>query len=170
VVAAVAAAAVLMGRGPGAPGRTGTSAAVRFQAASVNSLLSSGTGANGELSAALAAVDDCANLTGSIGELTQIRDQRRSEYEQARAVSVSLLPGAGRLKLDLTRALSYSLRADDAYLGWATRQQQGACQEGSEPKLPGLNRQATSFKNQFAQLWNPIAIQHGLPRRSLTSM
>jgi hypothetical protein len=86
-----------------------------------DSLLSSGTGANGELSAALAAVDDCANLTGSIGELTQIRDQRRSEYEQARAVSVSLLAGAGRLKLDLTRALSYSLRADDAYLGWATR-------------------------------------------------
>ena len=171
VLAVVAVAAVLIGRGAAAPGPAGTSAAaVSVQAAGVNGLLSSGTGTNAELSGALAAVNDCADVTGGIGELTQIRDQRHSEFEQARTVPVTLLPGGGRLKLDLVRALYYSLLADDAYLSWATRQGHDACRAGSEPLLADLNRQATSFKDQFTQLWNPVASQHGLPQRSLTSM
>ncbi len=171
MLAAIAVAAVLIGRGAAGPGPAGTSAAaVSVQAAGVNGLLSSGTGTNAELSGALAAVNDCADVTGGLGELTQVRDQRHSEFEQARTVPVSLLPEGGRLKLDLVRALYYSLLADDAYLSWATRQGHDGCRAGSEPLLAGLNRQATSFKDQFTQLWNPVAGQHGLPQRSLTSM
>jgi len=171
VLAAGVVGAILIGRGTAAPDPAGVSAAaVSVQAAGINSLLSSGTGTNAQLSGALAEADDCADVAGSVSELTQIRDQRRSEFEQARTAAVSLLPGGSRLKLDLTRALWYSLLADDAYLTWAARQGQGPCRDGSEPLLADLNREATSFKDQFTQLWNPIASRHELPQRSLTSM
>jgi hypothetical protein len=170
LLAAGAAGAVLIGRGPGPGGGAGTSAAARAQAAHVNRLLSSGTGANAGLTEALAAAGACASVTGSIGELTRIRDQRRTEYEQVQVMPVSLLPQGGRLKLVLAQALYYSLQADDAYLNWASRQDQGGCQASSAPLLPDLNPRATSFKDQFAQLWNPVALRFGFVPRSLDSI
>jgi Protein kinase domain len=140
------------------------------QAAGVNALLSAGAGANPRLLTALGAINQCADMASSVSVLTQIRDQRSTEYGRAQAISVSLLPQGSTLKADLTQALYYSLQADDQYLNWADQQSRGPCQEGSEPALASDNDQASADKDSFTQLWNPIALQYGLTTQSVTSM
>jgi serine/threonine-protein kinase len=140
------------------------------QAADMSSLLTSGAGTNPRLITALSSINRCANVAGSLSTLTQIRNQRSSEYEQAQAISVSLLPQGAAMKTDLAQALYYSLQADDQYLNWASQQSGGPCQDGSEPAVAGDNGQASSFKGSFTQLWNPIAQQYGLTPQSVTSM
>jgi hypothetical protein len=136
----------------------------------MNGLLTSGSGTNPRLLSALGAINQCTDLAGSASSLTQIRNQRSSEYGQAQALSVSLLPQGSVLKTDLTQALYYSLMADNDYLAWASQQSRGPCQDGSEPAPAGANDQASTYKESFTQLWNPIALQYGLTTQSLTSM
>jgi Protein kinase domain len=140
------------------------------QAAGVNALLSSGAGTNPRLLSALGAIDQCTNMAGSVSVLTQIRNQRSSEYGQAQVLSVGLLPQGSTLKTDLTQALYYSLVADNDYLTWASQQSRGPCQDGSEPTPANANDEASTYKQSFTQLWNPIALQYGLTTQSLTSM
>jgi hypothetical protein len=140
------------------------------QAADLSSLLASGAGTNPRLLTALSSVNQCANVAASLSTLTQIRNQRSSEYDQAQAISVSLLPQGAAMKTDLTGALYYSLQADDQYLSWASQQSGGPCQDGSEPAAAADNNQASADKSGFTQLWNPIALQHGLTTQSVTSM
>jgi hypothetical protein len=109
-------------------------------------------------------------MAGSMSVLTQIRNQRSGEYDQAQAISVNLLPQGSTLKADLTQALHYSLVADSDYLSWASQQSQGPCRDGSEPVLADANDEATTYKESFTQLWNPIALQYGLTTQSPTSM
>jgi hypothetical protein len=136
----------------------------------VNALLSSGAGTNPRLLSALGAIDQCTDMASSVSVLTQIRNQRSSEYGQAQVISVSLLPQSSIVKTDLAQALYYSLQADDQYLNWADQQSQGPCHDGSEPVPAGDNDQASAYKNSFTQLWNPIALQYGLTTQSVTSM
>jgi hypothetical protein len=136
----------------------------------MNDLLSSGAGTNPRLVSALGAVNQCTDMASSVSVLTQIRNQRSSEYGQAQVISVSLLPQGSTLKGDLTQALYYSLQADDQYLNWADQQSRGPCRDDSEPAPVSDNDQASAYKTSFTQLWNPIALQYGLTAQSVTSM
>jgi serine/threonine protein kinase len=139
------------------------------QAAGVNALLSSGAGTNPRLLSALGAINQCTDMASSVSTLTQIRNQRNSEYLRAQVISVSALAQGSTLKADLSQALYYSLQADDQYLNWADQQSRGPCHDGSEP-TPASDDQASAYKNSFTQLWNPIALQYGLTTQSVTSM
>jgi hypothetical protein len=168
---AVVAAAVLA-RGPSpstvtarASGSAGP-AARNAQAQSLNALLASSAGSISQLEPALGEVDNCTDLAGGIGALTRIRDQRSSEYAQARDLSVALLPQGAILKSDLTQALRYSLLVDNEYLDWAAVENQDGCQGGTEPQLVADNAQASAFKGDFLRLWDPIGAQHGLAQPS----
>jgi serine/threonine protein kinase len=170
VVAASIVAAAVLARGPGTASASGSAeiTAQNAQAQNVSTLLSSSTGSISQLEPALGEIDDCTDLAGGIRALAGIRDQRSREYAKAQHLSVSLLPEGSSLKSDLTQALRYSLLVDSGYLNWATRESQDGCQEGTEPGLTDQdvtgqdNTQASDFKRDFLQLWNPIAVQHGL--------
>jgi Protein kinase domain len=155
---------------PGSDSGSVSGSAPSAQAAGVNALLSAGAGTNSRLLSALGAINQCTDMASSVSVLTQIRNQRSSEYGQAQGISVSLLPQGSTLKADLTQALYYSLQADDQYLNWADQQARGPCHEDSEPALASDNDQASAGKNGFTQLWNPIAVQYGLTTQSVTSM
>jgi serine/threonine protein kinase len=154
---------------PASDSGSASGSAAGSQAAGVNALLSSGAGTNPRLLSALGAINQCTAMASSVTALTQIRNQRNSEYGQAQVITVSALAQGSTLKTDLSQALYYSLQADDQYLSWADQQSRGPCHDGSEP-TPASDDQASAYKNSFTQLWNPIALQYGLTTQSVTSM
>lgn len=140
------------------------------QAAAVSSLLTSGATSSTVLTDAVDKVAACTSLPRSVRQIQQVRDQRQTEYTQAKALSTSTLPNGAVLKSDLTKALFYSLTADSDYLAWA-QQQESACQAGSQSGAAlTADSQAVNYKTLFVNMWNPIAAQYGLPATSVSSM
>jgi hypothetical protein len=101
-----------------------------------------------------------------VQQIQQVRDQRQAEYDQAQNLSTEALQDGAQLKIDLTQALFYSLKADNDYLTWA-HQQASDCQAGSQSSAAiAAGDQAVSYKVLFVGIWNPIAVQYGLPQTS----
>jgi serine/threonine-protein kinase len=140
------------------------------QAAAISNLLTSGATSSTVLTDAVDKVQACTSLPRSVRQIQQVRDQRQTEYTQAKALSTSTLPNGAVLKSDLTKALFYSLTADSDYLAWA-QQQESACQAGSQSGAAlTADSQAVNYKTLFVNMWNPIAAQYGLPSTSVSSM
>ena len=140
------------------------------EAATVSNLLASGSTSSTVLTNAADKVQTCTNLPGSVRQIQRVRDQRQTEYNQAQVLSTGALPNGALLKSDLTKALFYSLSADNSYLTWA-QQQESDCQPGSQSSTAlTADSQAVNYKTLFVNLWNPIAAQHGLPSTSVSSM
>jgi serine/threonine protein kinase len=140
------------------------------QAAAISNLLTSGATSSTVLTDAVDKVQACTNLPGSVRQIQQVRDQRQTEYNQAKALSTSALQNGAVLKSDLTKALFYSLTADSDYLAWA-QQQESACQAGSQSGAAlTADSQAVNYKTLFVNMWNPVAAQYGLPATSVSSM
>ncbi len=136
------------------------------EAAAVSSLLTSGAASSTDLSTAADNVQDCTDLSPSVQQIQQVRNQRQAEYDQAQNLSTEALQDGAQLKIDLTQALFYSLKADNDYLTWA-HQQASECQVGSESSAAiAAGDQAVSYKVLFVGIWNPIAVQYGLPQTS----
>ena len=140
------------------------------QAAAISNLLTSGATSSTVLTDAVDKVQACTNLPRSVRQIQQVRDQRQTEYNQAKTLSTSALHNGAVLKSDLTKALLYSLTADSDYLAWA-QQQEAACQAGSQSGTAlTADSQAVNYKTLFVNRWNPIAAQYGLPATSVSSM
>ena len=140
------------------------------QAAAISNLLTSGATSSTVLTDAVDKVQACTSLPGSVRQIQQVRDQRQTEYNQAKALSTSALQNGAVLKSDLTKALFYSLTADSDYLAWA-QQQESACQAGSQSGAAlTADSQAVNYKTLFVNMWNPVAAQYGLPATSVSSM
>jgi hypothetical protein len=102
-------------------------------------------------------------VPGSIDSINAVRDQRQNEYSQAQGLTTNALQNGDALKSDLTKALSFSLKADDDYLVWA-QQQAVSCQPGSPPaNASAEGSQALNYKTLFVSLWNPLAVSYNLP-------
>lgn len=115
-------------------------------------------------------VQSCTNLSHSVRQIRQVRDQRQTEYDQAQQLSTDALPNGAALKADLVQALQDSLNADNDYLSWA-QQQAASCQYGSQSSTAlAADQQAVRDKTTFVQLWNTIAPQYGLAQASVGSM
>jgi hypothetical protein len=83
---------------------------------------------------------------------------------------VNALQNGAALKSDLTKALSFSLKADDDYLAWA-QQQAISCQPGSPPaNATAEGKQAVNYKTLFVGLWNPVANNYGLPATAVANI
>jgi hypothetical protein len=88
------------------------------------------------------------------------------------------MPGTPVLPQPMTRALSSawqaSANADDDFARWARDQAANGCSTvNSDPNLTaagGPNRQATTSKTAFAQLWNPLAQAYGLTTYSQSDL
>jgi serine/threonine protein kinase len=140
------------------------------QASAISNLLISGATSSTVLTDAVDKVQACTNLPRSVRQIQQVRDQRQTEYNQAKALSTSALQNGAVLKSDLTKALFYSLTADSDYLAWA-QQQESACQAGSQSGAAlTADSQAVNYKTLFVNMWNPLAAQYGLPATSVSSM
>jgi hypothetical protein len=155
---------------------TSTPAAVLAsqQASALGTLLASSGAARTTLTSAVNQVVVCSNLSGAVGQLQHVVDQRSSEYGRASALKTSALPQGAQVKSDLMSALRNSLTADKDFLSWAQQQQAGGCtpsgQSSAYNAAYGASQQADSAKESFVQAWNPVAAKYGLRSSSAESI
>ncbi len=144
------------------------------QAAAVNTLLGSSAATRAALQRAVSQAGNCANVSGAVGQIQDVVNERSAEYNQAKALVTSALADGATLKSDLLAALRDSLNADRDYLSWARQQQNPGC----TPSAPSstftaaynADQQAGSAKEAFLRVWNPVAARYGLPQKSPASI
>jgi hypothetical protein len=143
---------------PAVPTSTG-----HTQAAAVSSLLAMMSQTHRTLQTAVLDIEDnCTNLSssqisGDVAAIQSSASQRQSEYNHAQSITVSALPSGSTLKSQLTRALFYSLQADNNYLTWAQEEQNGCFVSSQSSAYNAANQfstRANTAKDNFAGIWN----------------
>ena len=178
---------VLMNKGGGNPPANGSSSSAstpassspptaRAQATAISNVLSSSSATRGMLGPAVNAIEyNCASLSSSqlssdVSTIQTVARQRNSEYHRAFNLQVSALTNGSQLKNDLLTALQASLNADNDYLKWAREEQSSGCfpagNSAAFNNAGGYDNQAVTAKTTFANEWNPVAQQYGLPQVS----
>jgi hypothetical protein len=138
------------------------------QAAAVQSVLNSARDDRHLLLTAIADVDNCRNLTSAPDTFRQVATDRRNEHDAAAQLRTDLLPAGAQLKQTLADALAHSQAADNHFAGWADGVRTAGCTAASLradplPQAQQESQLATAGKNQFIQLWSPVARSYGLP-------
>lgn len=88
-------------------------------------------------------------------------------------MDISDLPGSQTLTVDLEDALDASRDSDRNYADWADEAGDAGCPRGGPAPHTAAYRAAqstdqlaTESKEDFVDLWNPIASSYGFPERS----
>jgi hypothetical protein len=140
------------------------------QAAALSALLTSSAAARTALHNAVTQVGTCTNLSGAVGRLQAVEDQRAGQYGRAQALPTAALPGGAQVKSKLLAALGSSLTADRDYVSWARQQLNGGCTPSSQSSAYNAafsaSRRADAAKEAFVQAWNPVAARYGIARES----
>lgn len=136
----------------------------KAEASTVNSVLQASSATRQEVVST--DLTTCTGLTSAIPTLQKVVAERQNELQKAQSADVSQLPGAADLHSALVSAMQNSLKADQAYLAWATSVKGCAGKPPSNADSQNalnMNGQAGQAKQQFLQLWAPIAQQNGFP-------
>jgi hypothetical protein len=117
-------------------------------------------------------VDGCRNIDSGVAAIRRAREGRQTELGQARGLEVDALPHGDALKSWLVNALEISYAADNAFLSWAENVRNTNCAVWSKRNADYQEaiRQsdlADQPKQNFVDLWNPIARQFGLSSTDL---
>ena len=140
------------------------------QAAALAALLTSSGAARTALHNAVNQVGSCTNLSGAVGQLQAVVNQRAGQYGRASALPASALPDAPQVKSKLMAALGSSLTADRDYLSWARQQLAGGCTPTSQSSAYdaafSASQRADAAKQAFVQVWNPVAARYGIAQES----
>lgn len=139
------------------------------QARVLDALLADSGGSRSGLGSALDQLRSCEGTATGLATLQRITAARREQVVQVDALDTGELDGGDAVKARLTRALTASFDADEAFLAWATRQE-AECDRawsGDDDYRRGLafSGEATTAKRGFLKLWNPLARRYGLPVR-----
>ncbi|MEU4831159.1 hypothetical protein [Streptosporangium sp. NPDC023615] len=141
----------------------------KAQARVLDALLADSGGSRSGLGAALEGLRSCEDTAGGLAALQRITASRREQVIQVNALGTGALDGGQEVKERLTRALTASFEADEAFLSWAVRQDVGCDRawSGDDDYRRGLalSEEATTAKRGFLKLWNPLARRYGLPER-----
>ena len=141
-----------------------------IQASQLNNVLNASSSTRRTLVSAVAEVGACSDVSAAVAAVENVISERASELHQASALATSDLPGGAALKSDLTSAMHNSLQADEDFLTWAQQINAGCTYPATLTSAyhDGLtaSKAAVTAKNNFLQLWNPIANQQGLPPRT----
>jgi hypothetical protein len=142
----------------------------RSQAMAIDALLNASSGSRGQLGPALDQVEKCGNLTAATATLQQVVTERDGQVHQGQGLVVDQLDHGDQLRSLLVQALTYSLQADQSFVAWAKNAANGctgkATHDADYTAAQTASSGATTSKQSFVQLWNPIATKYGLPTRS----
>ena len=143
----------------------------RQQAAVLNKLLDDSAATRSVLAGAIGRAGKCKTLPQAIKGFEQVAQARQNQLARTRNLQVDKLANGERLRATLTEALTASLQVDQVLLRWAQRNQHN-CRGKPRPaaeRVPGraaVERRATTAKQKFVALWNPVAKKTGQPPRS----
>jgi hypothetical protein len=141
------------------------------QAAVVNKILDDSVATRRVLAGAIGRAGKCKTLPQAIQGFETVAQRRQNQLARTRGLKVDKLANGERLRGKLSEALTASLQVDQVLLRWA-QQNQRNCRGKPRPaaaKVPGraaVERRATTAKQEFVVLWNPVAKKTGQPQRS----
>jgi serine/threonine protein kinase len=140
------------------------------QADALSALLTSSAAARTALHNAVTQVGACTNLSGAVGQLQAVANQRAGQYGRVSALPTAALPGGAQVKSKLLAALGSSLTADRDYLSWARQQLKDGCAPSSQSTAYNAafsaSQRADAAKQAFVQVWNPVAARYGIAQNS----
>ncbi len=153
----------------GAPGDA------RTQAQAIDKLLNDSSNSRLKLGPAISQVDGCTNLGGAVTTLQQVTAERNDQVTRGNALAVDQLTGGNDLRTALVQALKYSLDADQEFAAWGQAVAQAGCtghapHDANYTAAQAASTSATTSKQQFVALWNPIATTYGLQTRTENTM
>jgi len=143
----------------------------KAQALAIDQLLNASSASRQKLAPALTAVDGCGDLNGAVTTLQQVTTERDGQVKQGQSLAVDQLTNGTQLRTAVVQALTSSWQADQKYTDWAQAVAQAGC-SGHAPHddnytaAQAASGSATTAKQQFVALWNPIAKTYGLQNRS----
>ncbi|GGV20194.1 hypothetical protein GCM10010182_47540 [Actinomadura cremea] len=146
------------------------SAETKQEAAAMNQVLDASVKTRSVLGAALTRATKCKSLPQAIQGFETVAQRRQNQLKLTREMKLDQVPNGEQLRTSLSQALQASLDVDQKYLNWA-RQVQPNCHGKPKPSAAQVkgtaedNRRATTAKQKFVQLWNPVAQKTGLPKR-----
>jgi hypothetical protein len=151
---------------PSQPGGDG-----KAEANAIDQLLNASSASRQKLAPALTAVDGCGDVNGALGILQQVTAERNNQVKQGQALAVDQLTNGTQLRTALVQALTYSLQADQKYTAWAQAVAGAGCtghapHDDNYAAAQAASGSATTSKQQFVALWNPVASTYGLQARS----
>jgi hypothetical protein len=146
----------------------------RSQAMAIDALLSSSSKSRGQLGPALDQVEECGDLNAATATLQQVVTERDDQVRQGQSLAVDQLEHGDQLRTLLVQALTYSRKADQSFVTWAHNAAGTGCtgkatHDADYAAAQAASANATTSKQSFVQLWNPIATKYGLPTRSESS-
>lgn len=137
------------------------------EAQALTALLSQSANDRAQVSAATSDIATCGNLNADYAALRAAASGRQALLDQLGQLTMSALPNASALSQDLASAWQNSENSDLLYAQWA--------QDGLNTCTPNnitdpnyvqaeqASAQSTLAKQQFVDVWNPVAYQYGLP-------
>jgi hypothetical protein len=150
---------------------TSTSTTLSPQAApqgqALTALLSQNSSTRSQVGTATAAITACGDLPGAQATLTAAQTSRQTLLGQLGQLNLSALPQSASLINALTTAWQSSASSDGSYAQWAADEQAKPCvpndttDAGYQSALVS-DGHASTAKQQFTSLWNPIATSLGL--------
>ena len=137
------------------------------QGQALTSLLAQSAGSRSQVQAATVAIATCGNLAGAQSLLTAAQASRQALVGQLGLLDLSHLPQSTALVSALTNAWHSSADSDGSYAQWAAHERSKVCvpnDSGDSQYQAALaaDGHASSAKQQFTSLWNPIATSLGL--------
>lgn len=125
----------------------------------LSALLQKSANARQALQPAVITVRDCENgssgdYSAAVSTISSVTDNRTQLLSALETAPVDKVPDGTALVSELRLALSYSLRADKAYLAWATAVNNSGCGAGSEAEGMKNSKRAGPAKETFVKHWN----------------
>jgi hypothetical protein len=145
--------------------------AASAQAAQINNLLTASAATTNPLATALQDVKYCNDISSAINTINAVAQRYGTEYGLATRLNTGQLPNGAALKNDLIDAYYLSATADYYFLAWAQELKAAGCTSSTSAATAyndgvAETANATRAKDDFVQLWNPVAKSEGLPARS----
>ncbi|MGW7575195.1 hypothetical protein [Streptomyces sp. NPDC054765] len=142
------------------------------QAKGLDALLGDSNNSRSSVIGAVNSIKSCSNLGGAANDLRAAAGQRNDLVKRLQQLPVDKIPNHDALTAALSKAWQSSAAADNHYAAWAGQVgNKKGCHKG-KPRLSGqaaqgnaASGQATTAKQQAAQIWNPLAQKYGLTER-----
>jgi len=110
------------------------------------------------------------SVSGAV-EINAALQQRQSLLNQLQVLDLTALPRGAQVKAALAQTMEQSIVADQFFLSWAQEPAVSGCtgtaaHDSVFLQANAASRESTAVKQQFIALWNPVALQLGLPARA----
>ena len=141
------------------------------QAVALDEVLAASVTSKSKLNSAIQRITSCTDVDSAVTDMRDVGAERESQIQLVQQADLSALPGGEDLRSGLVAALTYSLEADQAYLGWAEPAATAGCADTSSrsqayARGTDISAQARAAKSRFLERWNPVATDNGLSTRT----